>query len=207
VALEPGWREGGSRRGVLGGHKNTLDPPPPSLPAEPCRQCIAFEFIVKAHLVWHGFPCDPREFKHQSRAAMKAEAPYVAEVVYMLFDDGDWNPCLPKAPLPTHALVPCVWPESAVHSLALVRRRLIPRALDLDSVRGVAARAGAWVCASIVPVIRRSGRHAPPRPARRSAASGSARRSSVRRPPHSLTRVTSGLTSNHAPKHAIDRPR
>jgi hypothetical protein len=27
------------------------------------KECIAFEFIVKAHLVWHGFPCDPREFK------------------------------------------------------------------------------------------------------------------------------------------------
>ena len=49
---------------------------------------------VKAHFVWHGFPCDPREFKYQSRAEIKAKAPYVAEIVYMLFDDGDWNPCM-----------------------------------------------------------------------------------------------------------------
>ena len=39
----------------------------PGAPDDGCdddfKECIAFEFIVKAHLVWHGFPCDPREFK------------------------------------------------------------------------------------------------------------------------------------------------
>ena len=33
-------------------------------------------------------------YRYQTRAEIKAKAPYVAEVVYMLFDDGDWNPCM-----------------------------------------------------------------------------------------------------------------
>ena len=59
----------------------------PGAPDDGCdadfKECIAFEFIVKAHLVWHGFPTDPREFKYQTRAEIKKKAPYVAEVVYM----------------------------------------------------------------------------------------------------------------------------
>ena len=42
-----------------GGHGEAFwgvkSPLEPLSPAAPGRQCIAFEFIVKAHLVWHGF--------------------------------------------------------------------------------------------------------------------------------------------------------
>jgi hypothetical protein len=56
--------------------------------------CVAYEFIVKAHMLWNGFSADKREFIHQSRAEMKKKAPWIAELVFQLFEDGDWNPAL-----------------------------------------------------------------------------------------------------------------
>ena len=57
-------------------------------------ECVAYEFVVKALMTWHGFPADPREFAYASRAAMKREAPWIAALVYRFFEDGDWNPAL-----------------------------------------------------------------------------------------------------------------
>lgn len=56
--------------------------------------CVAFEFIVKAQMVWHGFPSKRAEFQYQSRAEMKAKAPWIAQLVHEMFEDGDWNPAM-----------------------------------------------------------------------------------------------------------------
>lgn len=55
-------------------------------------ECIAYEFIVKAHMTWNGFPADKREFLYQSRSEMKTKAPWIAQLVYRMFEDGNWNP-------------------------------------------------------------------------------------------------------------------
>ena len=55
-------------------------------------ECVAYEFIVKAHMTWNGFPADPREFRFRSRADIKREAPWIAVLVHRFFEDGDWNP-------------------------------------------------------------------------------------------------------------------
>merc|ERR1712232_453108 len=47
-----------------------------------------------AHMTRNGFPADKNEFIYQSRAAIKKNAPWIAELVYKLFEDGDWNPAL-----------------------------------------------------------------------------------------------------------------
>ncbi|CAK0808952.1 unnamed protein product [Prorocentrum cordatum] len=57
-------------------------------------RCVAYEFIVKAHMLWNGFPADPREFPYRSRSEMKAKAPWIAELVFEMFEDGTWNPSL-----------------------------------------------------------------------------------------------------------------
>jgi len=57
-------------------------------------RCVAYEFMVKAHLVWHGFPAVKEEFQYQTRKEMKLKAPWIAELVYAMFDDDDWNPAL-----------------------------------------------------------------------------------------------------------------
>lgn len=57
-------------------------------------RCVAYEFMVKAHMTWNGFPADRREFAYQSRAEMKEKAPWIAQLVFSLFEDGDWNPAL-----------------------------------------------------------------------------------------------------------------
>eukprot|EP00928_Gymnodinium_smaydae_P065265 TRINITY_DN48434_c0_g1_i1.p1 TRINITY_DN48434_c0_g1~~TRINITY_DN48434_c0_g1_i1.p1 ORF type:complete len:462 (-),score=48.12 TRINITY_DN48434_c0_g1_i1:6-1391(-) len=57
-------------------------------------RCVAYEFIVKAHMTWNGFPADKREFVYQSRAELKEKAPWIAQLVYEMFEDGDWNPAL-----------------------------------------------------------------------------------------------------------------
>jgi len=55
-------------------------------------RCVAYEFIVKAHMLWNGFPSDVRELPYRTRAEMKEKAPLIAELVYAMFEDGDWNP-------------------------------------------------------------------------------------------------------------------
>jgi hypothetical protein len=55
-------------------------------------ECVAYEFIVKAHMTWNGFPADKREFRYQSRSEMKIKAPWIAQLVYRMFEDGNWNP-------------------------------------------------------------------------------------------------------------------
>lgn len=55
-------------------------------------RCVAFEFIVKAHMLWNGFPAAEQEFPFRTRAELKHKAPWIAELVYMMFDDGAWNP-------------------------------------------------------------------------------------------------------------------
>lgn len=57
-------------------------------------RCVVYEFAVKAHLVWHGFPTIKEEFVYQTRREMKEKAPWIAELVYAMFDDDDWNPAL-----------------------------------------------------------------------------------------------------------------
>lgn len=54
--------------------------------ADGCRTdlqtCEAFEFMVKAHLTWNGFPAAEAEFKYRSRAEIKEKAPWMAKVLY-----------------------------------------------------------------------------------------------------------------------------
>lgn len=57
-------------------------------------RCLTYEFIVKAQLTWNGFPADPREFLYSSRREIKEKAPWIAQLVYEMFEDGDWNPSL-----------------------------------------------------------------------------------------------------------------
>jgi hypothetical protein len=59
---------------------------------EDFASCVAFEFIVKAQMVWNGFPSKRAEFEYQSRAEMKARAPWLAQLLYEMFEDGKWNP-------------------------------------------------------------------------------------------------------------------
>lgn len=54
--------------------------------------CVAMEFHVKAFLTWHGVLASPAEFRYQSRAEMKEEAPWIAALVHRYAEDGDWNP-------------------------------------------------------------------------------------------------------------------
>eukprot|EP00746_Dinoflagellata_sp_MGD_P125582 gnl/MRDRNA2_/MRDRNA2_60351_c0_seq1.p1 gnl/MRDRNA2_/MRDRNA2_60351_c0~~gnl/MRDRNA2_/MRDRNA2_60351_c0_seq1.p1 ORF type:complete len:523 (-),score=74.30 gnl/MRDRNA2_/MRDRNA2_60351_c0_seq1:43-1392(-) len=56
--------------------------------------CVAFEFIVKAQMVWNGFPSKRAEFRYQSRAEIKARAPWLAELLFEMFEDGSWNPAM-----------------------------------------------------------------------------------------------------------------
>merc|ERR1712039_241667 len=57
-------------------------------------RCVTYEFIVKAHMTWNGFPADKREFQYSSRKEIKEKAPWIAELMYAMFEDGDWNPAL-----------------------------------------------------------------------------------------------------------------
>jgi len=57
-------------------------------------RCVTYEFMVHAHMLWNGFPADTKEFPYRSRADMKERAPWIAELVYSMFEDGDWNPAL-----------------------------------------------------------------------------------------------------------------
>eukprot|EP00931_Biecheleriopsis_adriatica_P068153 TRINITY_DN42173_c0_g1_i1.p1 TRINITY_DN42173_c0_g1~~TRINITY_DN42173_c0_g1_i1.p1 ORF type:complete len:475 (+),score=56.70 TRINITY_DN42173_c0_g1_i1:136-1560(+) len=57
-------------------------------------RCIAYEFMVKAHMAWHGFPSAREEFPYQTRKEIKEKAPWIAELIYAMFDDDDWNPAL-----------------------------------------------------------------------------------------------------------------
>jgi len=57
-------------------------------------RCVAYEFMVKAQMAWHGFPSVKEEFLYQTRKDMKEKAPWIAELVYAMFDDDDWNPAL-----------------------------------------------------------------------------------------------------------------
>merc|ERR1712032_1492927 len=54
--------------------------------------CVALEFHVKAFLTWHGVLASPAEFRYQSRAQIKQEAPWIAALVYRYAEDGNWNP-------------------------------------------------------------------------------------------------------------------
>lgn len=53
--------------------------------------CVTYEFIVKAQMVWNGFPSKRAEFRYQSRAEMKLKAPWLAQLLYEMFEDGTWN--------------------------------------------------------------------------------------------------------------------
>merc|ERR1712118_191225 len=57
-------------------------------------RCVAYEFMVKAHMTWNGFPAIKTELAYQSRKEMKVKAPWIAQLVYEMFEDGDWNPAL-----------------------------------------------------------------------------------------------------------------